>query len=725
MRARTLLTVLVSCCGLFSYRPLLGDSPQSAPPLERITRVFDTAEGSEIPLAALGQRLHGRDAVFLGETHLDETTHRLEAYLLADLLERTHGKLVLAMEMFERDVQPVLDDYLSGRISEQEFLEASRPWRNYRTGYRALIELAKAHGIPVVASNLPRPLRRKLAMQGEPGMDLLSPQERAWLPPEIHPNSDGYWRRFERVVRGHGSVQGRFIQQLWDNCMGAACAEALKKHPGFCVLHVNGGFHSSHQQGTVEQFRLRAPQASVATVSIIPVSDLEAIDPASSSGSADFLIYAQSRARGISQGTHAVSVSSELRYRLRVPDGTQEPLPLLIWLGEDSTRPEDEMAFWKMALGDEAVVAIVEPPYPQLHEDLHLGGRWFWDEYFFENLELLGAGIEKLYGYLLRHYPIRRDLLVVAGSGTGGTVVAAVALHTISFPLQAIAIDPQRFARLREGALPSPPDPELVQPELRYRKLTVMVPESGVAWWQQEAIDMRSTGLLVTVEKLPEMASATRLGENAVRSALRLPAHTLKSDGAHTVLVLHEDSPLARRWAELEARSREQRGGRVSLVPVSELPSLLARAGSPSLPSFHSLSFQAGPGAGWSIAKLAEGSVLPVVPGPFAGTTVLVVPAGVSEEERSAWLALEDSKAIQKRSRFAQLRVAFWEGGPSLADVLRELRAQGQTKLLVAPAVYCAGAADMRRLRQQVQEFFDDFSLYWLPGLGGRLHLLE
>ena len=37
-----------------------------------------------------------------------------------------------------RDVQGVLDDYLAGRIDEAEFLSGSRPWQNYRTGYRPL-----------------------------------------------------------------------------------------------------------------------------------------------------------------------------------------------------------------------------------------------------------------------------------------------------------------------------------------------------------------------------------------------------------------------------------------------------------------------------------------------------------------------------------------------------------------------------------------------------------
>ena len=56
-----------------------------------------------------------------------------------------HGdKLVLSLEMFEADNQFVLNEYLAGRITEEEFLAKSRPWPRYKTDYRQLVEFAKA-----------------------------------------------------------------------------------------------------------------------------------------------------------------------------------------------------------------------------------------------------------------------------------------------------------------------------------------------------------------------------------------------------------------------------------------------------------------------------------------------------------------------------------------------------------------------------------------------------
>ena len=89
-----------------------------------------------------------------------------------DLLERD-SSLVLALEMFERDVQDTLDAYLKGEIPEDEFLEQARPWPNYLEDYRPLIEFAKSKGIPVIAANIPRRAAAAVAMANKISPDVL------------------------------------------------------------------------------------------------------------------------------------------------------------------------------------------------------------------------------------------------------------------------------------------------------------------------------------------------------------------------------------------------------------------------------------------------------------------------------------------------------------------------------------------------------------------------
>jgi uncharacterized iron-regulated protein len=71
------------------------------------------------------------DAVLLGEQHDYPGTHRMELALL-QAVARRRGNVVLTLEMFERDVQPILNQYLAGTVAEDVFLAGSRPWRNRR-----------------------------------------------------------------------------------------------------------------------------------------------------------------------------------------------------------------------------------------------------------------------------------------------------------------------------------------------------------------------------------------------------------------------------------------------------------------------------------------------------------------------------------------------------------------------------------------------------------------
>src|SRR5262245_56144406 len=97
------------------------------------------------------------DVLFVGEEPDDPNTHRLELAILEGLLRRRQN-LIVAFEMFERDVQEPLDHFGMGHIAEQEFLKVSRPWPRYATDYKPLVDFAAAHDLPIVASNVPRPI---------------------------------------------------------------------------------------------------------------------------------------------------------------------------------------------------------------------------------------------------------------------------------------------------------------------------------------------------------------------------------------------------------------------------------------------------------------------------------------------------------------------------------------------------------------------------------------
>ena len=136
--------------------------------------------------------LLGYNVIFFGEDHDSRAAHDGELTLLTELSGRD-ASLVLALEMFERDVQDTLNAYLDGTISEDNFLELSRPWPNYQEDYRPLVELAKNRGIPVIAANVPRRTAAGVAMTDEMSSDVAG-NDSMYFPPTLHLDSEEYYR---------------------------------------------------------------------------------------------------------------------------------------------------------------------------------------------------------------------------------------------------------------------------------------------------------------------------------------------------------------------------------------------------------------------------------------------------------------------------------------------------------------------------------------------------
>ena len=116
------------------------------------------------------------------------------------------------------------------------------------------------------------------------------------------------------------------------------------------------------------------------------------------------------------------------------------------------------------------------------------------------------------------------------------------------------------------------------------------------------------------------------------------------------------------------------------------------------------------------------GGAIPRCPGPFGGTTVLVLPEDVPAADAQAWIAFEQDDPLAKASRFHRVRIATSgqdAGERSLRAVLGTLEAKGRKNVLIVPAVFCADAGTMHALERQTREVADRMTIRWLPGLGG------
>ena len=279
-------------------------APSSLAPSYVPHRAYDSRRKQFLDFETLVSRLTAADLVFIGEQHDDPATHRMELAVLEGIARR-RDSVVLALEMFERDVQPLLNAYLADSTSEEDFLKASRPWKNYVGDYRPLVELARARNWPVVASNVPRSLASLVGRAGLPALDTLAAMSRSQMAEAIACPEDAYYEKFAKVMgdlasHGPASANGEApkarllrmyqAQCVKDETMGESVARAWRS--GRLVVHYNGAFHSDFRLGSAARAQRRAPQASLLVVTAVPVKDLDRLKPSKEDRKrADYLLY--------------------------------------------------------------------------------------------------------------------------------------------------------------------------------------------------------------------------------------------------------------------------------------------------------------------------------------------------------------------------------------------------------------------------------------------------
>jgi len=192
--------------------------------------------------------LSGAEVVFVGEKHDDTFAHQWELFIWESLASDDRA---LALEMFETDVQSLLDSYIAGEITEDEFLADSRPWGNYPTDYSPVVDYAKENGYRVIAANVPRSFAALVARGGlgavlqEPGFEGLS----------VDSSNAGYRERFLATMDAIGDQmhgmpvdpENMYRAQLLKDAVMAQSIQSMK------VLFICGSFHSDYHSGIPDQ----------------------------------------------------------------------------------------------------------------------------------------------------------------------------------------------------------------------------------------------------------------------------------------------------------------------------------------------------------------------------------------------------------------------------------------------------------------------------------------
>ncbi len=210
--------------------------------------ILKLPEGESLSFRELLDHLEKVRVIFVGETHDQMEHHRIQLRMIQGLVERGH-QVVVAMEMFEKHQQPILDRWSQGLLSEEEFLKEVKwetTWGMDFQLYREILNEIKYRGLRLLGLNLERELIRKVAQKGLealpisdreklPSIDLKEPAYRSYLRSIFQEHQEGVAKDFEKFFQA---------QILWDEAMAETLSQHLRSSEGkdktFLVLTGSG-----------------------------------------------------------------------------------------------------------------------------------------------------------------------------------------------------------------------------------------------------------------------------------------------------------------------------------------------------------------------------------------------------------------------------------------------------------------------------------------------------
>jgi uncharacterized iron-regulated protein len=219
------------------------------------------------------------DVVYLGENHDSVAEHQAQLEIITALYQK-NPQIAIALEMFQRPFQPVLDRYLAGEIGETELrnqTEYDKRWGFDWEYYAPILRFAKAHNLPIIALNTPTEITRQVASEG---LESLSGDDFRYIPPvaEIKLDNQDYLQMLQNTYSNHahnrhGNSDGfdNFFaaQVLWDETMADAIAQFKRANPNRQIVVLAGQGHIIYGYGIPQRVQRRIKDNSFVQRSVL------------------------------------------------------------------------------------------------------------------------------------------------------------------------------------------------------------------------------------------------------------------------------------------------------------------------------------------------------------------------------------------------------------------------------------------------------------------------
>ncbi|NQX85403.1 MAG: ChaN family lipoprotein [Flavobacteriaceae bacterium] len=249
--------------------------------------VIYNAKGKKVSYKKMLKHIQDKEVILFGELHNNPIAHWLQIEVTKDL--NTLNNLILGAEMFEADNQQPLNDYLEKKIDARALDTLARLWPNYKTDYAPLVNFAKTHKLPFVATNIPRRYAKMVYRKGFDTLNTVTPKEKNWIAPlPIAFDSElPTYKNILKMMGSHGSPKLVKAQAIKDATMGYFISKNMQANTTF--LHFNGAYHSDHYEGILWYLKRENNTLDYTTISTVSQEDIFKLEK-DHKGKADFII---------------------------------------------------------------------------------------------------------------------------------------------------------------------------------------------------------------------------------------------------------------------------------------------------------------------------------------------------------------------------------------------------------------------------------------------------
>lgn len=225
--------------------------------------ILDLETGEYVSLNVMLDDLEQSKVIFIGELHDRADHHAAQLEIIKILRQRGH-KVAIGLEMFQARHQFALDQWVSKKITENEFLPIYQSNWSMWPQYEEIFQYARREDVPLLGLNVDRDITRKVMREGFASLEKKQLEKLPMIGCDVDPLYKEYMRR---ALGGHthGSQGFNYFceaQLVWDKTMAYNLKKYLDQNDDVLIVVLAGTGHAwkygiPEQLGRLADIRMR------------------------------------------------------------------------------------------------------------------------------------------------------------------------------------------------------------------------------------------------------------------------------------------------------------------------------------------------------------------------------------------------------------------------------------------------------------------------------------